>query len=185
MLVQRYRVGTARRRARVWSSTVNIVGMAFSSALFVGGRGCCVSLGPERAHADSGGVRRWMSARPCRPGPEPLGTCRRFTSLHAEPLAGAGDYAVGDDQAGIRVLAELAGMARHAGLRLLGSGRRSCLTGGRRDRARALFDVLARRAPTPAAAQRENRTGLSSLSGRVLVATGRLVTTMPDGRPSR
>lgn len=37
MLVQRYRVGTARRRARVWSSTVNIVGMAFSSALFVAG----------------------------------------------------------------------------------------------------------------------------------------------------
>jgi hypothetical protein len=27
MLVQRYRVGTARRRARVWSSTVNIVGI--------------------------------------------------------------------------------------------------------------------------------------------------------------
>jgi len=37
MLVQRYRVGTARRRARFWSSTVNIIGMTFSSALFVAG----------------------------------------------------------------------------------------------------------------------------------------------------
>ena len=37
MLVQRYRVGTARRRARGWSTTFNIVGMAFSSALFVAG----------------------------------------------------------------------------------------------------------------------------------------------------
>jgi len=37
MLVQRYRVGTARRRARVWLSTVNIAGMALSSALFVAG----------------------------------------------------------------------------------------------------------------------------------------------------
>ena len=37
MLVQRYRVGTARRRAKAWSSTVNIIGMTFSSALFVAG----------------------------------------------------------------------------------------------------------------------------------------------------
>jgi hypothetical protein len=36
-LVQRYRLGTARRRARGWSSTVNVVGLAFSSALFLAG----------------------------------------------------------------------------------------------------------------------------------------------------
>src|SRR5688572_22028572 len=105
-----------------------------------------------------------MSAGPCRPGPQPLGISRRFAPLHAEPLAGAGDYAVGDGQAGIRVLAELAGMARDAGLRLLGGDGRSCLTGGRRGRARVLFDVLARRAPAPAAAQRDNGTGLQSVS---------------------
>jgi hypothetical protein len=36
-LVQRYRLGTARRRARGWSATVNVVGLAFSSALFLAG----------------------------------------------------------------------------------------------------------------------------------------------------
>ena len=38
-LVQRYRVGTARRRARGWSATVNAAGLAFSSALFLAGAG--------------------------------------------------------------------------------------------------------------------------------------------------
>jgi hypothetical protein len=33
-LVQRYRLGTARRRARGWSATVNVAGLAFSSALW-------------------------------------------------------------------------------------------------------------------------------------------------------
>lgn len=36
-LVQRYRVGTARRRARKWSATVNVAGLAVSSALFLAG----------------------------------------------------------------------------------------------------------------------------------------------------
>jgi hypothetical protein len=34
-LVQRYRMGTARRRARGWSSAVNVVGLALSSGLFL------------------------------------------------------------------------------------------------------------------------------------------------------
>jgi hypothetical protein len=38
-LVQRYRLGTARRRARGWSATVNVAGLAFSSALFLAGAG--------------------------------------------------------------------------------------------------------------------------------------------------
>jgi hypothetical protein len=36
-LVQRYRLGTARRRARRWMATINVVGLAFSSALFLAG----------------------------------------------------------------------------------------------------------------------------------------------------
>jgi hypothetical protein len=36
-LVQRYRVGTARRRARGWSVTVNVIGLTLSSALFLAG----------------------------------------------------------------------------------------------------------------------------------------------------
>jgi hypothetical protein len=36
-LVQRYRLGTARRRARGWTSAVNVAGLAFSSALFLAG----------------------------------------------------------------------------------------------------------------------------------------------------
>ena len=36
-LVQRYRLGTARRRARRWSATLNVAGLAFSSALFFAG----------------------------------------------------------------------------------------------------------------------------------------------------
>ena len=36
-LVLRYRLGTARRRARGWSATVNVVGLAFSSVLFLAG----------------------------------------------------------------------------------------------------------------------------------------------------
>jgi hypothetical protein len=36
-LVQRYRMGTARRRARGWSATLNVVGLTFSSALFLAG----------------------------------------------------------------------------------------------------------------------------------------------------
>lgn len=34
-LVQRYRVGTSRRRARGWVATINVVGMALSAALFL------------------------------------------------------------------------------------------------------------------------------------------------------
>ncbi len=36
-LVQRYRMGTARRRARGWIAAINVGGLAFSSALFVAG----------------------------------------------------------------------------------------------------------------------------------------------------
>jgi hypothetical protein len=36
-VIQRYRLGTARRRARRWSATLNAAGLAFSSALFVTG----------------------------------------------------------------------------------------------------------------------------------------------------
>jgi hypothetical protein len=39
VLVQRYRLGTARRRARGWSATVNVGGFAVSSALFLAGAG--------------------------------------------------------------------------------------------------------------------------------------------------
>jgi hypothetical protein len=38
-LVQRYRLGTARRRARGWSATINVVGLAFSSAMLLAGAG--------------------------------------------------------------------------------------------------------------------------------------------------
>lgn len=34
-LVQRYRVGTARRLARGWVATINVAGLAFSSTLFL------------------------------------------------------------------------------------------------------------------------------------------------------
>jgi hypothetical protein len=36
-LVQRYRVGTARRPARRWVATLNLAALAFSSAIFLGG----------------------------------------------------------------------------------------------------------------------------------------------------
>jgi hypothetical protein len=36
-LVQRYRLGTARRRARGWSTALNIAGLALSSTLFFAG----------------------------------------------------------------------------------------------------------------------------------------------------
>ena len=36
LLVQRYRVGTARRRARGWSATLNVVAFSISTALFLG-----------------------------------------------------------------------------------------------------------------------------------------------------
>jgi len=36
-LVQRYRLGTARRRARGWSAALNIAGLALSSTLFLAG----------------------------------------------------------------------------------------------------------------------------------------------------
>jgi hypothetical protein len=34
-LIQRYRVGTSRRRARGWIATINVVGMALSATLFL------------------------------------------------------------------------------------------------------------------------------------------------------
>ena len=36
-IIQRYRMGTARRRARRWTATLNAAGLAFSSSLFVAG----------------------------------------------------------------------------------------------------------------------------------------------------
>jgi hypothetical protein len=38
-IVRRYRLGTARRRARGWTATLNVAGLAFSSALFLAGAG--------------------------------------------------------------------------------------------------------------------------------------------------
>ncbi|MEO5742005.1 MAG: DUF1453 domain-containing protein, partial [Vicinamibacterales bacterium] len=37
MLIQRYRVGTARRMARPWTATLNVVLMAFSAICFLAG----------------------------------------------------------------------------------------------------------------------------------------------------
>jgi hypothetical protein len=37
MVVQRYRLGTARRRARGWIATLNVAGLAISSMMFVAG----------------------------------------------------------------------------------------------------------------------------------------------------
>lgn len=34
-LVQRYRVGTARRRARAWVATINLAGLAFTTPIFL------------------------------------------------------------------------------------------------------------------------------------------------------
>ncbi len=84
------------------------------------GRSYHFILGPERAHHDSDGVREWMSAGPGRPCAQPVGTCTRLPSLHTEPLAGARNHAGGYGQAGIRVLAELACVACHAGLWFVG-----------------------------------------------------------------
>jgi hypothetical protein len=158
-LVQRYRLGTARRRARGWSATVSVAGLAFS--------------GPERAHTDADGVREWMAAGPGRPCPQPVGTCTRLAPFHAEPLAGARNHVGGNGQAGVWVLAELACVACHAGLWFVGGGvGRSGLTSGWRGRARVLPDILARRAPTSAVARREKRTRLLAINPNVALEYG-------------
>ena len=133
--------------------------------VFVGavsrGRGYHLIMGPERAHAESDRVRERMSAGPGRPCTQPVGTCPRVASLHAEPLAGARNHPPGYGQAGIWVLAELAGLACHGGLWFVGGGDgRGGVASGRRGRARVLPDILARRAPTSAAAQRGKSTQL-------------------------
>ena len=153
-LVQRYRLGTARRRARRWSATVNVAGLAFSSTLFLAGAGITSLWVPNALTLTLLGFVEWMSAGPGRPCPQPVGTCTRLAPLHAEPLAGARNHADGYGQAGIWVLAELACVACHAGLWFVGGGvGRSGLTSGGRDRARVLPNILARRAPTSAVAR--------------------------------
>lgn len=169
-LVQRYRLGTARRRARGWSATVNVAGLVFSSALFLAGAGITSLWVPNALPLTLMGfvsgcllglvglaLSRW------EPAPGSLLT-RRTVGWCSQSRWWYG-------QAGIWILAELACVAHHAGLWFVGGGvGRSGLTSGWRGRARVLPDILARRAPTSAVARREKGTRLLAID-RVGVET--------------
>ena len=171
-LVQRYRLGTARRRARRWSATVNVAGLAFSSTLFLAGAGITSLWVPNALTLTllgfvSGCLLGLVGLALSRWEPAP-------DSLHYTPNRWLvlGNHADGYGQAGIWVLAELACVACHAGLWFVGGGvGRSGLTSGGRDRAGVLPDILARRAPTSAVARRDKGTRLLAIDRVGVVET--------------
>ena len=157
-LVQRYRVGTARRRARRWSVTINVAGLAFSSALFLAGAGITSLWVPNALTLT---LKGFMSG--CLLGLAGLAFSRWEPapgSLHYTPnrwlvlgitLVVTARLTFGFWRSWI--------VACHAGLWFVGGGvGRSGLTSGRRGRAWVLPDILARRAPTCAVARREKST---------------------------
>lgn len=56
MLIQRYRVGTARRMARPWTATLNVVLMAFSTICFLAGAAVAAVWVPNAFTGAAAGV---------------------------------------------------------------------------------------------------------------------------------
>jgi hypothetical protein len=124
-LIQRYRAGTARRPARGWLATINLVGITLSIAVFLFGAAMTNIWVPQAfAHACGGlaigallglvglWLTRWDEA-----GGRPL---------HAQSLARAGDQPCCGGPPSVRRVAQLAGVRVARGRRDVGRSRRRC-----------------------------------------------------------
>ena len=153
-LVQRYRVGTARRLARGWITTLNLIAIGISIVLFLAGSGRHEHLGAASVSVRARRPGAWDAGRRPRTGVDQVGREPELASLHAEPLARARNHADGDVPAALRILARLADVASGTWTivlaRRVGRRRIACR---RRGRARVLLHVLDRRPPPLARTQ--------------------------------
>lgn len=78
-------------------------------------RGRHESVAPKRADLLARWVFRGLPVGHPRTGTHTLGRSTGEAALHPEPAPGAGDYALGDSPAGLRILAALARMATRRG----------------------------------------------------------------------
>ena len=136
ILIQRYRLATARRLARPWIATFTLVSMLFSVMFFV-------VVAAVTTVLDSEGVLR-RGSRPGRRiciggswvGVDPMGTHAAHAALHAQPMAGPHTHLRGLRARDLRALAIMGrcaiGPLRHVRRHRFWCARIAC---GRRNRA--------------------------------------------------
>ena len=142
-LVQRYRLGTARRPARGWVAAVNLVGIGMSAVLFLAGAAVTELVGAGRVHFCPDRARRRRRPRRAGPRVDQVGTLCACAPLHTQPLAGTRHHARRDGAAPLRILADLACLAGGTGRwNVAGGNRRGWFPGGGRCRPRLLLRLL-------------------------------------------
>ena len=104
-LVQRYRMGTARQRARGWLATINVAGIALSAAILLASAALASVWVPGALKYTAGGLAGGGVARHGRTLAHALGARTWQASLHAESVARAGHYSARDRPNPVRLLA--------------------------------------------------------------------------------
>ena len=104
-LVQRYRMGTARQRARGWLATINVAGIALSAAILLASAALASVWVTRRVEIHRWRSRRRLRARHGRTLAHAVGARTGQASLHAESVARAGHYSARDRPNPVRLLA--------------------------------------------------------------------------------
>ncbi len=134
ILLQRYRMGTARRQARGWIATANVFAMALSATFFMAVAAVTTAFVPNAFTYSLIGLLARGTHRCGRRLVEPLGVDAGNPSLHAESLAGARHHARRDDASRVRLLASLAQLACQSGRHVMAGECRCCRLPGSRSR---------------------------------------------------
>ena len=112
LLFQRYRMGTARRLARSWLATANIVAMTLSVAFFMTVAAVtAIFVADAFTYALSGLLCGCAVGLPWALA-EPLGARTRDAPLHPQPVVGARHHPGRDGTDCLRCLARVAHLAR-------------------------------------------------------------------------
>ena len=95
-IIQRFRMGTARRTARRWVATLNLTAVALSAVLFLVGTLITSRWIPEARTYTLYGLAGGCVLGLLGLGAHPVGIRWRKHEVHAEPLARARDHPDGD-----------------------------------------------------------------------------------------
>ena len=120
-LVLRYRAGTARRQARGWVATLNLVGARHLDLALPDGRGLDDPLGATRPRIFGPRSPRGHRSRHHRPVAQPLGARAAVAPFHAQPVAGPRRDSCRHRASALRPLARLARLASRARRHVRGS----------------------------------------------------------------
>jgi hypothetical protein len=168
LLIVRYRLGTARRPARRWIATINLLSFLSSAALFLW-IAAMTNFWVPRAFGYSlvgfavGALLGlfWTKVNA-------MGTDKSRFLLHAEPLACPFRHARGCRSFALRFLANLARLAHNGSRQILARRRRHSWINGRRRSGPRLLPHLLRRRPLAVASEEARES--TRMSANVLLS---------------